>query len=119
MIRVVVIAACALIPTIVACGPATPTTGEELLLACREFEKTIAGQVTENQDRQRAGFATCIGVIAGIEAVSPNAGCAPENRPPEQAVEIVIKYLKANPDQLPRHPSAFVGDALREAWPCN
>jgi hypothetical protein len=113
------IAAVALITTIVACGPATPKTGEELLLACREFEKTMAGQVIENRERQMEGFATCIGVIAGIEAVSPNAGCAPEDRPPEQAVEVVIKYLKANPAQLHRHPSAFVGDALREAWPCN
>ena len=112
------IAAVALITTIVACGPATPKTGEELLLACREFEKTMAGQVIENRERQMAGFAACIGAIAGIEAVSPNAGCAPEDRPPEQAVEVVMNYLKANPAQLHRHPSAFVGDALREAWPC-
>ena len=117
--RVTMIAAVALIPIMVACCSEMPKTGEELLLVCHEYEKTKAGQVTENRDRQMAGFSTCVGFIVGTEVGSLNAGCAPEDRPPEQEIEVVIKYLKENLSLLHRPASLLVEEALREAWPCN
>jgi len=100
------------------CSSEVPTTGEELRAICSAYEKNKAGQVTDNPGQQRADLAACVGFIAGTGFVSQNAGCPPEDHPPGQEVEIVIKYLKKHSLQLHRPASHLVEEALREAWPC-
>ena len=100
------------------CSSELPKTGQELRAICFAYEKSKAGQVTDNPSQQRADFAACVGFIAGTGAVSQNAGCRPKDLPPGQEVEIVIKYLKNNSSQLHRPASHLVQEALREAWSC-
>lgn len=57
--------------------------------------------------------------LMAVRDKSPQIFCIPETATNGQAVEIVVKYLKANPEMRHRLGSLLITIALRDAFPCD
>jgi TonB family protein len=98
-------------------GPDPTQTGSAFLSWCEKYE---AGA-----ENQYSGL--CVGYVMGVsEMVSrmpPNVArefaCLPENATNDQAVRVVLKYLRDHPEQLHKARLTLTLDSLRTAFPCS
>ena len=67
------------------------------------------------------GRAACISYVMGVtDALSlMGAICIPEHFTARQAIDVVVKYLRAHPEQRPLSAAMQVRGALQEAFPCS
>lgn len=97
------------------------TTGSELLQYCREAEKRI-----ENRDPNfdPLSFGYCVGLIEGIKNTLTvtshfaKTNCLPATITNEQAIRIVLKHLRANPESLHHDGSVLVIEAFGNTFTC-
>lgn len=93
--------------------------GNELLEDCNE-----AINLLDNTGRQANPFkaGTCMGyVMATSETyplLAPKKLCLPFDFKNNQAIRVVVKFLKANPEKLHDASSGLVMDAYFHAFPC-
>ena len=98
-------------------------TGNELVEHCRGAEKLEAGTKFTLTQMYFAGY--CRGLVLGIGNMSrlpvPSCGfaCAsmPEDVTPEQAIQVVQRYLETHPKDLNEADYLLVANAISEAWP--
>lgn len=96
-------------------------TGNELLRQCRETERLMEDS-RSRVDQLSAGY--CIGLVEGIKntltMVSSQAktNCMPASATNEQAVRIVLKHLRNNPERLHLDGSVLVIESLGNAFTC-
>jgi len=66
------------------------------------------------------GRTACINYVIGVtDALSLlGAICTPEHSTARQAIDVVVKYLQAHPEQRPLSAAMQVRGALQEAFPC-
>ena len=66
------------------------------------------------------GRTACISYVMGVtDALSlMGAICTPEHSTARQAIDVVVKYLRAHPEQRPLSAAMQVRRALQEAFPC-
>jgi hypothetical protein len=66
------------------------------------------------------GRTACISYVMGVtDALSlMGAICTPEHSTARQAIDVVVKYLGAHPEQRPLSAAMQVRGALQEAFPC-
>ena len=66
------------------------------------------------------GRTACISYVMGVtDALSlMGAICTPEHSTARQAIDVVVKYLRAHPEQRPLSAAMQVRGALQEAFPC-
>src|SRR6266496_1313567 len=97
-------------------GPEPMQTGSALLSWCEKYE---AGAENEHSG-------LCVGYVMGVlemvKRMPPNARefpCLPENATNDQAVRVVLKYLRDHPEQLHKARLTLTLDSLRAAFPCS
>jgi hypothetical protein len=78
--------------------------GHELAASC--------GQSVQGFD---AGY--CLGVVEGVISTSKKV-CNHSSITLDDAVMVVDKYLKSNPDKLNKRDAILVREALSQAYPC-
>ena len=101
------------------------TTGSELLLHCQEVETSTASKPT----RRPYSAGVCLGMVEGVSQTMESANtslprelqtCFPQERLTGiQATLIVLKYLRANPEELHESASQLAFLAFHEAFPCS
>jgi len=66
------------------------------------------------------GRTACISYVMGVtDALSlMGAICTPEHSTARQAIDVVVKYLRAHPEQRPVSAAMQIRGALQEAFPC-
>ena len=66
------------------------------------------------------GRTACVSYVMGVtDALSlMGAICTPEHSTARQAIDVVVKYLRAHPEQRPLSAAMQVRAALQEAFPC-
>jgi len=65
------------------------------------------------------GRTACINYVMVTDALSlMGVICTPEQSTPRQAIDVVVKYLRAHPEQRPLSAATQVRGALQEAFPC-
>mgnify|MGYP005988653749 CR=1 FL=1 len=73
-------------------------------------------------ERDDASFreGVCYGYVYGVvDVLSGEQFCAPSNVTASQFVNIVIKYLKQNPENLHYNAAVLVAFALAQVFPCS
>ena len=102
--------------------------GNELLKSCNVVLSSINDpERKELSSEQYIKSGYCIGLLHGIMELTrihqhSNGEpffCLPKQSiPKEQAVRIVVKYLRDHPEKLYEHDTFLVIKALQEAFPC-
>ena len=64
------------------------------------------------------GVADMLGVISFSKVAGVEPYCAPDGTKPGQLFRVVVKYLKAHPEDTHKLAVWLVVTALREAFPC-
>jgi hypothetical protein len=66
------------------------------------------------------GRTECISYVMGVtDALSlVGAVCTPEHSTVRQAIDVVVKYLRAHPEQRSLPAATQIRGALQEAFPC-
>jgi hypothetical protein len=104
--------------------------GNELLNNCTKASKASDGEDVSSSDY--FGMGTCMGMIRGvIDAgdiinasaklrgyTKQNLYCVPVEVSNVQATRVVVKYLKAHPEDLHQRDTTLTVLALKEAFPC-
>jgi hypothetical protein len=104
--------------------------GNELLSNCSKAIKVSDGGEVLSSDY--FGVGTCLGTIRGvIDAgdiinvsseqkgyTKQNLYCVPVEVSTVQATRVVVKYLKAHPEDLHLRDTRLIVSALAEAFPC-
>jgi len=99
-------------------------TGNDLLNHCQEAERVLDNPRADG-DMLKVGL--CIGFVEGVKNSllilgsrdgTPPVSCTPPTLTNGQAIRVVLKYLRANPEQL--HESKFILTwlAFVTAYPC-
>lgn len=104
--------------------------GSSLLKKCSLAVRVFDGEKLSSLDALEGTF--CVGYVSGVHdadfmvqmledhekvALMKHA-CPPSNASTDQAVRIVVKYLRDNPERLHMPASVIVTDAVRSAFPC-
>lgn len=104
--------------------------GSSLLTKCSLAVRVFDGEKLSTADALDGSF--CVGYISGIhdtdymvqmleehEKISlMKHACPPSNASTGQAVRVVVKYLRDNPERLNLPASVLVTDAIRSSFPC-
>jgi len=104
--------------------------GSSLLRKCSLAVRIFDGEKLSSADTVEGAF--CSGYIAGnhdmdfmVQMLEEHQkitlmqhACPPSTASGEQAVRIVVKYLRDNPDRLHMPASILVTDAIRSSFPC-
>ncbi|WP_369882181.1 Rap1a/Tai family immunity protein [Acidovorax sp. HMWF018] len=100
---------------------ASAADGNQLLDACQQAVKYFDGDKSD-VDSFKALY--CLGLVEGtrntmvlLDQQDP-AACVPASVANTQAVRIVVKYLRANPERLHLDASASILLSLMAAYPC-
>lgn len=100
---------------------ASAADGNQLLDACQQAVKYFDGDKT---DVDRFKMPYCLGLVEGtrntmalLDQQDP-AACVPASTTNTQAVRLVVKYLRANPEKLHLDASAIILLSLMAAYPC-
>ena len=114
-----------------ALGHAEVHDGNDLLQKCNNVIKIYEDGMEESETTENmlADASFCSGMMQGMTntiiffdafRVTQNVVCLPENGISNgQAAKVVIKYLKAHPEQLHVADSGLAFLALMDAFPCN
>jgi len=81
--------------------------------------------LTERDEWVNAGV--CYGFVLGVrqtmvmwQQFNPDLDlCIPANVPLKQLVQVFVKYMEDNPEQLQYSASVLLVAAAREKWPCD
>lgn len=80
-------------------------------------EQRIDSGSPQNNDYQRS--ANLIGYVAGVsDTLDGKQICVPDNVTMKQAIGIVEKYMRDNPDKWNLPASILVENSLRQVFPC-
>ena len=92
------------------------TTGADLLGDCVKLENAMPN--LPSADAARAG--RCLGEVNGVcnTMFHYQMICPPARMSAGQAVLIVVRYLRAHPEDLHMNSSLLIMMALSEAFPC-
>ncbi len=104
--------------------------GSGLLAKCTLAVRAFDGEKLSSSDAAEGEF--CVGYVLGVhdmdftvqmleehEKVSlMKHACSPSNASTAQAVRVVVKYLRNNPERPHMPASVLVTDAIRSAFPC-
>jgi hypothetical protein len=104
--------------------------GTTLLSKCTLAVRAFDGEKLSSSDAVEGEF--CVGYVLGVhdmdftvqmleehEKVSlMKHACSPSNASTGQAVRVVVKYLRDNPERLHMPASVLITDAVRSAFPC-
>jgi hypothetical protein len=94
--------------------------GNALLRKCTPALKVADGEkLTNAADDSDASW--CMGYVTGVlDGLSQFDWkvCLPKEFTTGQALRIVVKYLKANPEVLHKEASGLISVAIAEAFPC-
>jgi len=104
--------------------------GGSLLTKCSLAVRVFDGEKLSTTDALEGSF--CVGYILGnhdtdymVQMLEEHEkitlmkhACSPSNASTAQAVRIVVKYLRDNPERLHMPASVLVTDAIRSAFPC-
>lgn len=104
--------------------------GSSLLRKCSLAVRTFDGEKLSSTDAVDGAF--CVGYIWGnhdtdfmVQMLEEHDkitlmkhACPPSNASTEQAVRVVVKYLRENPERLNMPASVLVTDAIRSSFPC-
>ncbi|MBP1749190.1 MAG: hypothetical protein H6Q52_1729 [Deltaproteobacteria bacterium] len=94
----------------------TWTTGNDLLGDCVKLENAMPN--SPGADAARAG--RCLGEVNGVSNTMFHYKtiCPPNGVSAGQTVVIVLRYLRAHPEDLHMNSSLLIMGALSEAFPC-
>ena len=104
--------------------------GSSLLRKCSLAVRIFDGEKLSSADAVEGTF--CVGYISGIHDMDYTVqmleehekitlmkhACPPSNVSTEQAVRVVVKYLRDNPERLNLPASVLVTGAVRTSFPC-
>ena len=100
-------------------------SGVDLLADCRAATAMFAGQPVTPE--QTVSASLCTGFVSGmldmhtiairVQDMTP-LFCAPVTLDMHEAVRVVVRYLQAHPNDLPRDGAALTIAALQDAFPC-
>jgi len=104
--------------------------GSSLLTKCSLAVRVFDGEKLSSEDVAKGAF--CVGYISGnhdtdfmVQMLEEHQkitlmkhACPPSNASTEQAVRVVVKYLRDNPERLHMPASILVTDAIRSSFPC-
>lgn len=104
--------------------------GESLLKTCSLEVRILDREKVTSEESVQA--AMCVGYVMGVhdmeftvqmleehqKVVVMHHSCAPSNVSTGQAVRVVVKYLRDNPERLNMPAAILVTDAVRNAFPC-
>ena len=100
---------------------ATPAFADHPFITAREFLRTCE----DYQDPKMKGerFGLCFGYLAGLQDRDIVAGndrtfCTSELATRKDAMEIVLNYIRANPQLQDKPTVGVLSLALRAAYPC-
>lgn len=95
-----------------------------MLNHCQEAERALDNQRVDG-DLLKVGL--CLGLVEGVRnslmilgarSGTPSVSCMPLTLTNGQAVRVVLKYLRANPEALHQEKVVLVLLALVAAYPC-
>jgi len=104
--------------------------GGSLLTKCSLYVRVLDGEKLSSTDALEGAF--CVGYIWGnhdtdfmVQMLEEHDkitlmkhACPPSNASAGQAVRVVVKYLRDNPERLHMPASVLVTDAIRSSFPC-
>jgi Rap1a immunity proteins len=104
--------------------------GSSLLAKCSLDVRALDGEKLSSADIAEGAF--CTGYVSGIHDTDymvqmleehekitlMKHACPPSNVSTEQAVRVVVKYLRDNPERLHMPAAVLVTDAIRRSFPC-
>lgn len=101
-------------------GASAQGTGKDMLGPCRSYALPDPPQQLDALTALRIGY--CRGAVEAVmeignaQAVSPV--CVPKDVGSRQAVQVVVTYLDANPNELNKPFGVLAAAALHAKWPC-
>jgi hypothetical protein len=104
--------------------------GSSLFTKCSLAQRVFDGETLSSADAAEGAF--CVGYLWGshdtdfmVQMLEEREkitlmkhACPPSNSSTAQAVRIVVKYLRDNPERLHMPASVLVTDAIRSSFPC-
>jgi hypothetical protein len=96
------------------------TTGKDLLDACSLLVEDVGGRRDQGQ-ALKMGF--CLGFVRAMLTAGPMLGvegkfCPPKQTTNGEAVNILVKYLRDNPERMPRNAEPLAIHAFYLVWGC-
>ena len=99
--------------------------GNKLLNDCREALTLDDGREVTKKEIAKSGI--CIGYIMAVNddhdihvawGTMEEKYCVPDSAAPDELINIVVKYMEANPEQLHSSAAGLVNNSLYVAFPC-
>jgi len=101
------VALCILVPN----AQARFVTGQNLLRFC--------------ESKAPSDKAICLGFVDGVidtidvlRSIQGAPSCFPSRVEPRQAIDVIVRWLKANPDDQRYAAAGLTINAVADAWPC-
>jgi len=102
-------------------------TGQRLLARCEPAQELLAGGTASLSRDRYADAMSCIGFVEGFIWGHGWAAwrerrdmyyCPPEAASAQDAVPVLVAYLRAHPERLDAPAHVLLFAALSNAWPC-
>lgn len=95
-------------------------TGKDMLGPCKTYALPDPPSQMDVLTALRIGY--CRGVVEAVmeigNAQAVSHVCVPKEVGSRHAVQVVVKYLDAHPDELSKPFGVLAAAALHDAWPC-
>lgn len=83
-----------------------------------EVKVGLEGWVSENSE-ETVRDALAFGYVIGVhDALSGSVICSGDNVTQGQVVQVVLKYMRNNPEVLDQSADRVITAALKSVWPC-
>lgn len=98
--------------------------GNAVFAECHEAEKFFAGDADRKVE---VATGRCTGFISGVlgtvktyalEVPAPMRTCPPDDLPADQAVKLLMAWLRAHPEGIPSPSASVVLAAFHASYPC-